>query len=73
MGGQSGTVGHITIGAGAQIAGNSGVAESIPRGERWGGTPAQPLRDWARGIALLKRLTGTLSGKHLKNLAKLGD
>lgn len=73
MGGQSGTVGHITIGAGAQIAGNSGVAESIPRGERWGGTPAQPLRDWAKGIALLKRLTGTLSGKHLKNLAKLGD
>lgn len=56
MGGQSGTVGHIRIGAGAQVAGNSGVSESIPRGERWGGTPAKPLNLWAREIALLKRL-----------------
>jgi UDP-3-O-[3-hydroxymyristoyl] glucosamine N-acyltransferase len=56
MGGQSGTVGHIRVGAGAQVAGNSGVAESIPRGERWGGTPAKPLTLWAREIALLKRL-----------------
>ncbi len=56
MGGQSGTVGHIRIGAGAQVAGSSGVAESIPRGERWGGTPAKPLGLWAREIAVLKRL-----------------
>ncbi|WP_088342511.1 MULTISPECIES: UDP-3-O-(3-hydroxymyristoyl)glucosamine N-acyltransferase [Rhodomicrobium] len=73
MGGQSGTVGHITIGAGAQVAGNSGVAESVPRGERWGGTPAKPLRAWAREIALMKRLTDKLSGKHLKDLTKLGE
>ena len=73
MGGQSGAVGHISIGAGAQIAGNSGVAESVPRGERWGGTPARPLKQWARETALLKRLTGMLSGKALKNLAKLGE
>lgn len=56
MGGQSGVVGHVRIGAGAQVAGNSGVSESIPRGERWGGTPAKPLTLWAREIALLKRL-----------------
>jgi UDP-3-O-[3-hydroxymyristoyl] glucosamine N-acyltransferase len=73
MGGQSGAVGHITIGAGAQIAGNSGVAESIPRGERWGGTPARPLKQWARETALLKRLHEMLTGKALKNLAKLGE
>ncbi len=73
MGGQSGTVGHIRIGAGAQIAGNSGVAGSIPRGERWGGTPAKPLKNWAREIALLKRLTEALSGRNLKNLTKLGE
>ena len=73
MGGQSGTVGHITIGAGAQVAGNSGVAESIPPGQRWGGTPAKPLKDWAREIALMKRLVDKLGGKQLRDLDKLGD
>ncbi|MGB0086843.1 MAG: UDP-3-O-(3-hydroxymyristoyl)glucosamine N-acyltransferase [Rhodomicrobiaceae bacterium] len=73
MGGQSGTVGHITIGAGAQVAGNSGVAESIPRGERWGGTPAKPMKNWAREVALLKRLVDKLGGKQLRELTKLGE
>jgi UDP-3-O-[3-hydroxymyristoyl] glucosamine N-acyltransferase len=70
MGGQSGTVGHITLGAGAQVAGNSGVTESVPRGERWGGTPAKPLKLWAKEVAILKRLASTFSGAKLKNLAK---
>jgi len=73
MGGQSAVVGHVTIGAGAQIAGSSGVTESVPRGERWGGSPARSFRSWARELALMKRLSETLSGKHLKNLTKLGD
>jgi UDP-3-O-[3-hydroxymyristoyl] glucosamine N-acyltransferase len=57
MGGQCGTVGHIRIGAGAQIGAQSGVASDIPRGERWGGYPAKPMSSWAREVALLKRLT----------------
>ncbi len=57
MGGQCGTVGHICIGAGAQIGAQSGVASDIPRGERWGGYPAKPMSSWAREVALLKRLT----------------
>ncbi len=73
MGGQSGTVGHIKVGSGAQIGGNSGVAESVPSGERWGGTPAKPLKIWAREVALLRRLTETLSGKQLRNLLKLSE
>ena len=73
LGGQCGIVGHITVGAGAQIAGNSGVSQSVPRGERWGGTPAKPLTLWARETALMKRLTEKLSGKRLKNLIKLSD
>jgi UDP-3-O-[3-hydroxymyristoyl] glucosamine N-acyltransferase len=73
MGGQSGMVGHITIGAGAQVAGNSGVTESIPPGQRWGGTPAKPLKNWAREIALMKRLVDKLGGKQLRDLDKLGD
>ncbi len=56
MGGQCGTVGHIRIGAGAQVGAQSGVASDIPRGERWGGYPAKPIITWAREVALLKRL-----------------
>jgi UDP-3-O-[3-hydroxymyristoyl] glucosamine N-acyltransferase len=73
MAGQSGTVGHITIGAGAQVGGNSGVAESIPRGARWGGTPARPLRQWAKEIALLKWMVTRFSGAKLKHLAKFDE
>jgi UDP-3-O-[3-hydroxymyristoyl] glucosamine N-acyltransferase len=56
MGGQCGTIGHIRIGAGAQIAARSGVTGDVPRGERWGGFPAKPVSSWAREVALLKRL-----------------
>lgn len=56
MGGQSGTVGHIKIGTGAQIAGASHPKDDVPAGARMGGTPARPLKDWARETALLSRL-----------------
>jgi UDP-3-O-[3-hydroxymyristoyl] glucosamine N-acyltransferase len=56
MGGQSGTVGHIKIGAGAQVAGASHPKDDVPAGGRVGGTPARPLKDWARELAALKRL-----------------
>jgi UDP-3-O-[3-hydroxymyristoyl] glucosamine N-acyltransferase len=57
MGGQSGLVGHIKVWAGAQIAGGSHPKEDVPPGARMGGTPAMPLTEWARQLALLKRLT----------------
>jgi len=56
MGGQSGTVGHIKIGSGAQVAGASHPKDDIPPGTRVGGTPAKPLKDWARELATLSRL-----------------
>jgi len=56
MGGQSGTVGHIKIGAGAQVAGASHPKDDIPAGARVAGTPAQPIKEWGRQIALLARL-----------------
>jgi len=56
MGGQSGTVGHIKVGTGAQIAGTSHAKEDVPAGARMGGTPSRPLRQWARELAVLKRL-----------------
>ncbi|MCV0369383.1 MULTISPECIES: UDP-3-O-(3-hydroxymyristoyl)glucosamine N-acyltransferase [Filomicrobium] len=56
MGGQSGTVGHIKIGTGAQVAGASHPKDDIPAGARVGGTPARPLRQWGRELAALTRL-----------------
>jgi UDP-3-O-[3-hydroxymyristoyl] glucosamine N-acyltransferase len=57
MGGQAGLVGHIKVGSGAQIAGSSHVKDDVPSGARMGGTPAVPFTEWARQLALLKRLT----------------
>ncbi len=56
MGGQSGTVGHIRIGAGAQVAGASHPKDDVPAGARYAGTPAKPLKTWARELALIDRL-----------------
>jgi UDP-3-O-[3-hydroxymyristoyl] glucosamine N-acyltransferase len=57
MGGQSGVVGHIKIGRGAQIGGAAHPKEDVAPGARMGGTPAIPLAEWARQLAVLKRLT----------------
>lgn len=56
MGGHSGVVGHVKIGKGAQIAGMAHVKEDVPPGSRMGGTPARPFKEWAREVAILKRL-----------------
>ena len=56
LGGQVGLAGHLTVGMGAQVAAQSGVAGDVPRGARYGGSPAQPALNWARESALLKSL-----------------
>ena len=56
MGGQSGTVGHIKIGNGAQLAGASHPTHDVPAGAKYFGTPAKSLREAAREQALIKRL-----------------
>jgi UDP-3-O-[3-hydroxymyristoyl] glucosamine N-acyltransferase len=58
MGGQSGTVGHIKIGTGAQVAGAAHPKEDVPPGAIVGGTPARPLKQWARELAFLARVAG---------------
>ena len=62
MGGQSGSVGHVKIGSGAHVAGAAHVKNDIPPGARVGGTPAKPLRQWARELAAISRL-GKAGGK----------
>ena len=56
LGGQVGVVGHVRIGAGSQIAGSSNVADDVPPGSRWGGTPAKPVKEWFRELTLLANL-----------------
>ncbi|GJD51696.1 UDP-3-O-acylglucosamine N-acyltransferase [Methylobacterium crusticola] len=56
LGGQVGVVGHLRIGAGAQVAGSSNINKDVPPGARWGGTPAKPVREWFREMTTLKNL-----------------
>jgi UDP-3-O-[3-hydroxymyristoyl] glucosamine N-acyltransferase len=56
LAGQVGVAGHLTLGSGAQVAAQSGVNRSIPPGERMGGSPAVPIRDFRRQVAAVKGL-----------------
>ena len=56
LGGQAGVAGHLRIGAGAQVAAAAGVMTDVPAGERWGGAPAKPIREFFREVAALTKL-----------------
>jgi UDP-3-O-[3-hydroxymyristoyl] glucosamine N-acyltransferase len=56
VGGQSAIAGHLHIGRGAQLAAASRLMRNVPAGERWGGMPAKPLREWFREQATLTKL-----------------
>lgn len=56
MGGQVGVGDHLTVGDGAQIGARGGVMSDVPPGARWAGTPAEPGRDWLRGVTVLRQL-----------------
>ena len=63
LGGQSGVIGHVRIGKGAQIAATSNVNGDVPPGARWGGSPAKPVRQWFREVTAVKRLGEQSSGR----------
>jgi UDP-3-O-[3-hydroxymyristoyl] glucosamine N-acyltransferase len=56
MGGQSGVVGHVTVGQGTQVAGASHVKDDTPPGQRLIGTPARSIREWTREARAVRRL-----------------
>jgi UDP-3-O-[3-hydroxymyristoyl] glucosamine N-acyltransferase len=56
MGGQAGVADHLTVGAGAMLAAQTGVMGVVPAGERWGGSPARPAKQWLREVVTLERL-----------------
>lgn len=56
MGGQTGTVGHITIADQAMFAARSGIKKSIKSGGKYGGNPAIPLDEHQREQVLIRQL-----------------
>lgn len=65
IGGQAGLTGHLKIGQGAQIAAQAGVMTDVPAGGRWGGSPAQPMRNFLKEVAAVRRLVGGASARHI--------
>jgi UDP-3-O-[3-hydroxymyristoyl] glucosamine N-acyltransferase len=56
LGGKVGIADHVKIGTGASLGAQSGVMADVPAGARWIGSPAQPVRDFMKGVAVLRRL-----------------
>jgi UDP-3-O-[3-hydroxymyristoyl] glucosamine N-acyltransferase len=63
IGGQAGVIGHATIGMAAQIAATSSVARDVPPMQRWGGTPAKPIKEFFRERTAIERLARGRSEK----------
>ena len=53
---QAGLAGHLTIGTRARIGAQAGVMSDVPAQADVVGSPAQPVRDFFRQVATLKRL-----------------
>lgn len=62
LGGRVGIVPNVVIGEGAMVAAGGSVGGDIPAGEKWGGTPAMPMKQWLREIRAIKRLTQAKTG-----------
>lgn len=63
LGGRVGVADHVSLGAGAQLAAASGVMHDVPAGERWGGAPAQPMRDFFREVNTIRNLVRSKTRK----------
>jgi len=56
MAGKAGIGDHVTIGDGAMLGARAGVITDVPAGARYHGFPAQPAREWLRGVSWLRRM-----------------
>jgi len=56
VGGQAGFTGHLRIGDRAEIGAQAGVMSDVAPGAKVLGSPAQPIRDFFRQIAALRKL-----------------
>jgi UDP-3-O-[3-hydroxymyristoyl] glucosamine N-acyltransferase len=62
VGGQAAMAGHLHIGDGAQIGAQAGVISDVEPKARLLGSPAQPVREFFRQIAVLKKLSAKRDG-----------
>ncbi len=53
---QAGLTGHLTVGAKARIGAQAGVMSDVAAGADVIGSPAEPVRDFFRGVATLRKL-----------------
>jgi UDP-3-O-[3-hydroxymyristoyl] glucosamine N-acyltransferase len=56
VGGQAGVTGHLRIGRGAEIGAQAGVMSDLIPGAKVVGSPAWPIRDFFRQIAVLRKI-----------------
>ncbi len=56
MGGNVGTAGHLSIGSGSILQGRTAVTKDWPAGSKLAGVPAQDVKDFWRGLAIIRRL-----------------
>jgi UDP-3-O-[3-hydroxymyristoyl] glucosamine N-acyltransferase len=55
--GQAGLIGHLRIGRKARIGAQAGVMSDVPEAADVVGSPAQPVREFFRQVAALRKLT----------------
>ncbi len=67
VGGQAGFTGHLRIGRRARIGAQAGVMADVPSGADVVGSPAQPVREFFRHVAVLRRLVREATGKRSKS------
>lgn len=63
LGGNVGLADHVKVGSRVQIAAASGVMNDVPDGEKWGGSPARPFKQWFREVAALRSISKPNRGK----------
>lgn len=63
VGGQCGVAGHITVGSNSQIAAKSGVTGDLKQNSIVIGFPAQPIKEFWKQLATLKKITTTKGKK----------
>jgi UDP-3-O-[3-hydroxymyristoyl] glucosamine N-acyltransferase len=69
VGGQAGLTGHLRIGRRARIGAQAGVMSDVTSGADVVGSPAQPVREFFRHVAVLRRLVRETTGKRSRGRA----
>lgn len=70
---QAGLTGHLQVGARARIGAQCGVMRDIEAGTDVLGSPAMPVREFFRNVAVLRKLAQRRTGDNRTGVDKAGD